>query len=667
MAIFSARLWWVVAAVLLASTNTQARNVTHEDIRDAMMSLVHMFRISEDKLERHEYREKALGEQLKKMILGLEKKHRNLESMKGTISRLDDRLYNVENIFLQEEREKETQKKTNEALDEIKKSLQTLTAVVTTNLKPAPPAELDNSLNPSGDPLSSRLDATDAKLDSIKKEVEALKNSLSKDALRNMCLDVAIEMNPFERHISEAEKLLNKYDMKLNELNGNSTKVQTDFVPLSEVALADEAWHSKMTEVMERQEKSINKIQKLLSDAESMWKDLPRLADLQRSSNYTLEGLRDLQANLTGNQDKAVTKINLKLREMGDRLVATNEDIQQSLTQGNTMSERAYNDIQTSYESLRSEVQAFSKNEHVMQQTADSVLATKKRLEYGVQQITLIMIQSSQLNKTINDRLNSLESQIVTNQTYALSNLTAKIESEMSQVWRQIGIVYQQLTASRTALDGLTEQTARYVNGSTTTLDNMKKNVGSITARMLEVDDNLNYLLGRLSLVTQEFGQIKTGLGDALEKAKTSFHDVQTKLEVVVVCCCFRFRIPRTKQQIEADYKRRKITSKFRQQLETIQDSKMDAISLKDALELLHEKSQSMEGENQQGSQHSSMVSPQQSSLEASFQPDGGQKPEPQASGLNFVKFATKVANLSKLGQPKSPTSPTTSDNKMDF
>nr|XP_034834561.1 transmembrane inner ear expressed protein [Maniola hyperantus] len=136
---------------------------------------------------------------------------------------------------------------------------------------------------------------------------------------------------------------------------------------------------------------------------------------------------------------------------------------------------------------------------------------------------------------------------------------------------------------------------------------------------------------------------------------------------IVVVCCCFRFRIPRTKQQIEADYKRRKITSKFRQQLETIQDSKMDAISLKDALELLHEKSQSMEGENQQGSQHSSMVSPQQSSLEASFQPDGGQKPEPQASGLNFVKFATKVANLSKLGQPKSPTSPTTSDNKMDF
>lgn len=54
-------------------------------------------------------------------------------------------------------------------------------------------------------------------------------------------------------------------------------------------------------------------------------------------------------------------------------------------------------------------------------------------------------------------------------------------------------------------------------------------------------------------------------------------------------------------------------------------------------------------------------------SLEAHYQPEASQKPEAQAAGLNFVKFATKVANLSKLSQTKSPTSPTTSDNKMEF
>lgn len=53
-------------------------------------------------------------------------------------------------------------------------------------------------------------------------------------------------------------------------------------------------------------------------------------------------------------------------------------------------------------------------------------------------------------------------------------------------------------------------------------------------------------------------------------------------------------------------------------------------------------------------------------SLEASYQAEGGPKPEPPA-GMSFVKFATKVANLNKFGQTKPPTSPTTSDAKMEF
>lgn len=66
-----------------------------------MLSLVHMIRMSEDKLERHEFRERILGDQLKKMLVGLDKKHRALEPLKGMISRLDDRLSNVETILLQ--------------------------------------------------------------------------------------------------------------------------------------------------------------------------------------------------------------------------------------------------------------------------------------------------------------------------------------------------------------------------------------------------------------------------------------------------------------------------------------------------------------------------------------------------------------------------------------
>lgn len=65
------------------------------------------------------------------------------------------------------------------------------------------------------------------------------------------------------------------------------------------------------------------------------------------------------------------------------------------------------------------------------------------------------------------------------NQSGALANLTTKFETEMSQVWRQIGIMYQQVTASNTALDRLQAQTETYVNGSLTTMDSMEGKVSN--------------------------------------------------------------------------------------------------------------------------------------------------------------------------------------------
>lgn len=56
-----------------------------------------------------------------------------------------------------------------------------------------------------------------------------------------------------------------------------------------------------------------------------------------------------------------------------------------------------------------------------------------------------------------------------------------------------------------------------------------------------------------------------------------------------MICCCFRFRIPRTKQEIEADFQRRKIARKFRQKLAKIQNSEMDDMDLKKALEIVRQ------------------------------------------------------------------------------
>ena len=45
-------------------------------------------------------------------------------------------------------------------------------------------------------------------------------------------------------------------------------------------------------------------------------------------------------------------------------------------------------------------------------------------------------------------------------------------------------------------------------------------------------------------------------------------------------CCIFKCRVPRTKQEIEADFIRRQLANKFRRQLNVIKHSEMDEMDL---------------------------------------------------------------------------------------
>ncbi|XP_011635990.1 uncharacterized protein LOC105426452 [Pogonomyrmex barbatus] len=54
---------------------------------------------------------------------------------------------------------------------------------------------------------------------------------------------------------------------------------------------------------------------------------------------------------------------------------------------------------------------------------------------------------------------------------------------------------------------------------------------------------------------------------------------------VIGLCCCIRFRVPRTKQEIEADYIRKRITKNFRNELSKISNTEMDEMDLQKALD----------------------------------------------------------------------------------
>jgi DNA anti-recombination protein RmuC len=223
---------------------------------------------------------------------------------------------------------------------------------------------------------------------------------------------------------------------------------------------------------------------------------------------------------------------------LGDTLAA----IQISLQSGQlSLEERAQNTataievlsqtVETEYKHLSKELKGLANVESVLLDTGDSVLDTKRRLEYGVQQIMgeinhQLSTYTGNLNTSIQNRFDTLATAVLGNQSLALTNLTSRMEEEISQVWRQIGILYHQMSKSANLLDEIHSQTSQYVNNSMDTMSSMDGKVGQITSQMAGVDDNLNYLLGRMSLVVQEFNMIKGGLGDALVSLKESFAEI---------------------------------------------------------------------------------------------------------------------------------------------
>ena len=71
-----------------------------------------------------------------------------------------------------------------------------------------------------------------------------------------------------------------------------------------------------------------------------------------------------------------------------------------------------------------------------------------------------------------------------------------------------LGIMYGQVSNSISILEKVKSQTEGYVNNTGKNLGKMEGTVEGLTDRMVDVDDNLNYMLGQLSLVVQEFNTV---------------------------------------------------------------------------------------------------------------------------------------------------------------
>ncbi|KAF4520503.1 hypothetical protein B566_EDAN004828 [Ephemera danica] len=476
----------VLTAFLFCNVQAQQRELTHDDLATAIVALAKDIRDNSARLERHEQRERQLGEHLKRVIANVEKRLKTQETeLTGVQNTLNQILSSLQQ---RDERERIQLQRVFEAVDNVRTTVETRSV---------------------GSVGGGSGGSNDVELRALRQQLEQLTQQatpgtdlvLASEKLRDAAANLVLGETRWRQHGEESARLVSELRSALEKLL---------------VKGGDEDVAPHLGAILD----SLEATQRILTDTTSnLERDLRGIVTAMDTSNTTLKAIAQLREDTLHASQRVIVEVN---------------NAKQDTSRGQAILNDALALVRTDSTKTLEAVRGVEK---VIVQTADAVLDTKRRVDFGVQKVIFensetVKSQAKELNSSFSERFNGLATTILNNQTHALTNLSARMEAEISQVWRQIGIMYRELSQSAGTLDRLQSQTESYVNGSLTTMDNMSGKVGQLSSRMGEVDDNLNYLLGRLSLVTQEFNMIKAGLGEALDQARHDFVTLQESLQL---------------------------------------------------------------------------------------------------------------------------------------
>lgn len=526
--------------------------ITHLDIRDAILTLEKSIKDVTNKLNRHEAREAQVADFSKKTLVSLASDHdlteKNMQALARQLATVEERLISTEALIITaDERQRMLLGQISQGLDRLLASGPSLEAF------------------PGGPPTGDDGDDNNVlkNLKKLTRKVNTVDTFIQQE-LRKVSNEVKIVGESVDQHMEQLQERHDRLSSSMDTCQ-SQTVASIQHLGASLVAAAD-----KIQEQMEEQQGSgcseaknvtsrldtldqhyrqqehqlqgfTEQTQKSLNEHLATLKTLleeshagqavinASMADLAlnlRSLNITnQEGLGHLSSDVTtALKDNAAT-VAEAMSSMVNDLKEGTSNIIDILDDRASQTENLQNTVLENYSELSAEIGSLKKVEQVMINTADSVLDTKRSIEFGIQQIILelgeiVKNSGSTINSTLSDQINNISFAILKNQTSALTNMTAKMEQEISQVWRQIGIMYQQMTQSVDLLDQLKDTTKQHMNASLSRVGSMDGTVDKINTKVADVENNLNYLLGRLSLVVSEFNLMKSGVGDELMRLR---------------------------------------------------------------------------------------------------------------------------------------------------
>ncbi|XP_034098951.1 uncharacterized protein LOC117564346 [Drosophila albomicans] len=496
----------------------EASPVTNDQLDESIKYLIRMYHQLDNKLERHEHRERAAAEIMKKAMQVLQKGQKNMEPINGIFGRLDERVSQIETMLITQEEKSNTQsEKFNQAIDHMFKWMREndecfkRPPVAPVAAAPA----LPNAFVSEQQQINKQL------LEELKK----LSNSVT-DLLSSSKEAAKQTASNFE-HMPRTDELLQQIEAKLQQ--HTAVAVTTVSPP------KNDEFEQQLLERLGALSSDVAQLRSVpvTTPAPQVAKGLNEedKAYIQELNNETLNALAALKTEAQSAQQQA-------LRQATEQLQQTEANIQGELKQLTTdvgQLQQFNKQINASHNKLNDGFDALGKFNSIMMTNSEVVLDTQRKVEFGtlqiVQKVSLLVEQQlAELTTLVKSRFAELDASVVNTQQEANRNISGQLDTALTQVWHRIEIMNGELGKSRELLMLMQSGHDGYVNSTFATMMGLSAKVEETKKHMIDMDDNLNYLLGKLSLMSSEFANIKKGLADSLMDLRNSFQMIHERM-----------------------------------------------------------------------------------------------------------------------------------------
>uniref|UniRef100_A0A034V665 Uncharacterized protein n=1 Tax=Bactrocera dorsalis TaxID=27457 RepID=A0A034V665_BACDO len=455
---------------------------TGESVR-SLSSLSYAVNLLDNKLERHEHRERALGEVIKKSLTSLQRGQQlNLERLYGTQTHFDQR-FSETDLQLKAQEEKlrnriETffteQDKTNQRLLEqlTKLSLNVEKLLDNSNDLRKPSNKESYSIDWYERQKSPPYILSNDKRKSNEELYSSINYNLTRPTVQRLLKYPAFDSNtPVES--DEA-----------------ASQVQQ---PTSPNGLTDAQMVSQIKTFLHE---LTNKTHNLLHDVNTNVQNM-----VQKSQTEVTSRLQEVEQSLHSNAEEITKKLNnheMSLQEFHSEMIST------------------YNKVNDSFETL-SRCNSVSKPRRQVMDTEASAsdLVTDKQPE------------QAQLFDLLKTHFDTIHQNLASNQLEIVTNLSATIKNEISFLWRQISITNGELNDSKDFLRLMRDRNEIFVNSILQSIAAISLKVEDIKERVMDMSDYQNYLSNKLPLLPQEFADMQQAFIGWLEQLSETIKIMQ--------------------------------------------------------------------------------------------------------------------------------------------